>query len=121
MEGQDITGASDWQGRVSASWAAEWERTDRSFAALNAKLVAHAVGLALDGRLPDAQICGIDLSADLMAIARYGQSAFAHWPYILHSCGVDLDGASSGIRSLTHGFDRPSSEQFTLAAYSMAA
>ena len=84
-----MTGASDWQGRVGASWAAEWQRTDRSFAVLNARLVEHVAALApanaqildvgcgaggtslaLAERLPDAQIRGIDLSADLIAVAR---------------------------------------------------
>ena len=84
-----MTGASDWQGRVGASWAAEWQRTDRSFEALNARLVEHVAqraprnarildigcgaggtSLALAERLPDAQIRGIDLSSDLIAVAR---------------------------------------------------
>jgi trans-aconitate methyltransferase len=84
-----MTGASEWQGRVGASWAAEWQRTDRSFAALNALLVervaarvssharildvgcgAGATSIALAERLPGAQILGIDLSGDLVAAAQ---------------------------------------------------
>ncbi|MEY2927769.1 MAG: hypothetical protein RL367_2246 [Pseudomonadota bacterium] len=83
-----MTSASEWQGRVGQSWAAEWQRTDRSFAALNVALVdriagmagqkaqildigcgAGATSLALAERLPDARIRGIDLSHDLIAAA----------------------------------------------------
>jgi len=35
-----MTGAQEWQGRVGQNWAAEWERTDRSFAALTPHLLA---------------------------------------------------------------------------------
>lgn len=81
-----MTGAQAWIGRVGANWAREWARTDRSFAALTDRLVEHVVGhaprtildigcgageltLRVAARLPEAQICAIDLSADLIAAA----------------------------------------------------
>jgi SAM-dependent methyltransferase len=84
----------EWRGRVGGSWAAEWVRTDRSFAGLTAQLV-DAIGNALPPlagtarrsvldigcgagettlRLararPDLDVTGLDLSDDLVAVAR---------------------------------------------------
>lgn len=78
--------ANEWQGRVGQTWADEWRRTDRSFSALNPLL--HAAIRAQPGRQildigcgagqlsldlahgrPDAQVTGIDISADLVAAA----------------------------------------------------
>lgn len=83
-----MTDALDWAGRVGDNWATEWERTDRSFAPLNAILVDRIVaqagasanaldigcgagGTSMDvaARLPDATICGIDLSPALIEVA----------------------------------------------------
>lgn len=83
-----MTNASDWQGAVGRSWAAEWERTDRSLAELNTRLVeriagraspdakildigcgAGATSFAVAERLPLASIVGVDLSEDLAAAA----------------------------------------------------
>lgn len=83
-----MTNAADWQGAVGRNWAAEWQRTDRSFAELNAVLVDRIVAraspnarildigcgagetsLALGQRLPQAEIVGIDLSESLAAAA----------------------------------------------------
>jgi len=46
-----MTNAADWQGAVGRSWAAEWERTDRSLAELNTRLVdrAHFSSIAAPG------------------------------------------------------------------------
>lgn len=85
-----MTDSFEWQGRVGDNWAREWQRTDRSFAPLAATLVEHiaarttgatprildigcgAGGTSLDlaERLPQAQICGIDLSPALVAAAQ---------------------------------------------------
>jgi SAM-dependent methyltransferase len=84
-----MTNAADWQGAVGRNWAAEWQRTDRSFAELNTVLVdrivakarpdarildigcgAGATSLALAQRLPQPEIVGIDLSESLAAAAR---------------------------------------------------
>lgn len=82
--------ASEWAGPVGDVWAAEWQRTDRSFADLapylNAAALAAAIeieahtivdigcgagatSLALAAALPAADITGIDISPDLTAVA----------------------------------------------------
>ena len=82
---------SDWEGSVGDVWAAEWQRTDRSFASLaphlNAAAIAAVEGLAtprildigcgaggtsmaLAAALPDATITGVDISPGLIETAR---------------------------------------------------
>ena len=82
--------ASEWSGPVGDVWAAEWQRTDRSFADLAPHLNAAAIvavtgidapvivdigcgagatSLALAAALPAAHLCGIDISPGLTAIA----------------------------------------------------
>ena len=82
--------ASEWSGPVGDVWAAEWQRTDRTFAGLaphlNAAALAAVAGitapaivdigcgagatsLALAAALPAARICGVDISPNLTAIA----------------------------------------------------
>jgi SAM-dependent methyltransferase len=88
--GDAMTGAADWQGRVGETWAAEWQRTDRSFAGLTphldaAILAAAPAGpgravdigcgagsttLAFAAARPDMAVTGVDLSPDLVAVAR---------------------------------------------------
>lgn len=82
-----MTDKAEWEGRVGRSWATEWRRTDRSLAALAARLVdtageapfakaldigcgAGEVSLALARSRPSAKVVGIDLSAELLAVAR---------------------------------------------------
>lgn len=88
--------SSEWIGRVGDVWAAEWPRTDRTFAPVDRALVDAAVSalaaiasadaavphildigcgagstsLSLAARLPDATLTGIDLSPALVAVAR---------------------------------------------------
>ncbi|WP_295531693.1 class I SAM-dependent methyltransferase [Novosphingobium sp. Chol11] len=81
-----MTSASDWQGGVGRNWAAEWERTDRTFAALTpdllraiaaepgAKVVdigcgAGEIALAVARDRPAAQVVGVDISAELVETA----------------------------------------------------
>jgi len=83
-----MTNAADWRGVVGRNWAAEWQRTDRSFEALNNVLVdriiakarpdarildigcgAGATLFALAERLPRSELVGIDLSESLIAAA----------------------------------------------------
>lgn len=83
----DVTEASEWTGRVGSAWAEEWRRTDRSFGSLTARLVDPAAigafALALDigcgageaalrlaGLAPQAKVLGIDISTELLAVAR---------------------------------------------------
>lgn len=84
-----MTSAGDWTGRVGHVWAAEWRRTDRSFANLARHLddaIAHVApdtgqaldigcgagttSLALAEARPKLAITGIDLSDELVTIAR---------------------------------------------------
>ncbi|OGS56751.1 MAG: hypothetical protein A3J40_07000 [Erythrobacter sp. RIFCSPHIGHO2_12_FULL_63_10] len=82
-----IVEIQEWQGRVGKSWANEWQRTDRSFTQLTAELErrlgemaihraldvgcgAGELSLALARRNSDAQVLGVDVSPDLVAVAR---------------------------------------------------
>ena len=82
-----MTSASDWQGGVGRNWAAEWERTDRSFAALTPSLLqtiaaepgarivdigcgAGELAIAVARARPGAHVTGVDISADLIEAAK---------------------------------------------------
>ena len=84
-----MTGASEWRTRVGDVWAAEWRRTDRSFAgvslhldaairaaapdsgtALDLGCGAGSTALALAAARPDLAVHGVDLSPALVAVAR---------------------------------------------------
>jgi SAM-dependent methyltransferase len=82
-----MTDKMEWQGRVGSSWAAQWQRTDRSFAPLTQRLIeailasgdgrsivdigcgAGELSIALANAKPDSNIIGLDISADLIAVA----------------------------------------------------
>jgi SAM-dependent methyltransferase len=102
----------EWRGRVGGAWAAEWVRTDRSFGQLTAKLVdALAVALSPAGdatprrvldigcgageaalRLADAhpelRVTGLDLSAELIAVARTRGAGVVNLSFELGDAGV---------------------------------
>lgn len=84
-----MTSAGDWTGRVGHVWAAEWQRTDRSFSdlarhldaaiaqvapdsgrAIDIGCGAGTTSLALAAIRPELAITGIDLSEELVAVAR---------------------------------------------------
>lgn len=94
-----MTDASEWAGRVGTAWAEQWRRTDRSFGALTDRLLDRdALGgfeAALDigcgaGELverlaaehPVAHITGIDISAELVAVARERCRGFANVEFV---------------------------------------
>ena len=81
-----MTQINEWEGPVGRAWASEWERTDRSFAAMTPHLLrsiaalpgraivdigcgAGEVSLAVADARPAARVLGIDISADLVATA----------------------------------------------------
>lgn len=82
-----MTDASEWTGRVGTAWAEEWQRTDRSFGALTDRLLDQAalgvftrvldigcgageVSLRLAERNPRARVLGVDISPELLDVAR---------------------------------------------------
>jgi SAM-dependent methyltransferase len=82
-----MTDASEWQGRVGANWAAEWRRTDRSFAPLTERLLQRSREFAFDAVLdigcgagelslalargrPRSRVIGVDISPALVGTAR---------------------------------------------------
>ena len=84
-----MTAGFDWQTRVGDVWAAEWRRTDRSFAGLSPYLDAAiqaaaphcgtaldigcgagSTALALAAARPDVRVYGVDLSPALVEVAR---------------------------------------------------
>ncbi len=91
-----MTFALDWTGSIGDVWAAEWRRTDRSFADLSRHLDAAILAaapthrfraldigcgaggtsLALADARPDATIFGADLSAGLVEVACERLAAF---------------------------------------------
>ncbi|QNE31849.1 class I SAM-dependent methyltransferase [Sphingomonas sp. NBWT7] len=67
-----MTTAPEWQTRVGDVWAAEWRRTDRSFADLSRQLdVAIAAVAPEDGRAADLG-CGAGVTSLSLAAARPG-------------------------------------------------
>ena len=82
-----MTDKTEWQGRVGSSWAAQWQRTDRSFAPLTKRLLgaiiaqgdhrsivdigcgAGELSIAVASAMPGATVLGLDISADLIDVA----------------------------------------------------
>lgn len=79
--------AGEWEGRVGRTWADEWRQTDRSFSPVTERLLdcpaTRGFAAALDigcgaGELacrlargnPDSAVTGVDVSPDLLAVAR---------------------------------------------------
>ena len=77
----------EWQGTTGDSWAAEWRRTDRSFNPLTEELLkrsrafrftsaldvgcgAGELSLALARGRPHVRVVGVDISPQLLAVAR---------------------------------------------------
>lgn len=82
-----MTGMSDWQGKTGEGWAAQWRRTDRSFGGATEKLLARSrefpfqnaldigcgageLALALARGRPQARVIGVDVSPQLVEVAR---------------------------------------------------
>ena len=86
-----MTAAFDWTGRVGQTWAEEWQRTDRALADLARHLDAAieaaapaspirildigcgagSTSLAIAKARHDATVMGVDLSPELIAVARH--------------------------------------------------
>jgi SAM-dependent methyltransferase len=96
-----MTSKIEWQGQVGNSWAAQWQRTDRSFADLTQQLVktilsqglarniadigcgAGELSLRLAKATPLAHVLGLDISTELIATA---QSRAADIPHLVFTC-----------------------------------
>jgi SAM-dependent methyltransferase len=94
----------EWEGRVGRKWAEEWRRTDRSFAGLTDRLLARAsarplarvldVGcgagettLALARGHPNAQFTGLDISEQLIEVARERAAHLANATFLVADAG----------------------------------
>lgn len=82
-----MTDGGEWMGRVGSAWAEEWHRTDRSFGELTRVLLdptqvsdfdmaldigcgAGEISCGLAIAYPTARVLGIDISPELLAVAR---------------------------------------------------
>ena len=82
-----MTDVEEWQGRTGQNWAAQWRRTDRSFGPLTERLLrrsrefrfgsaldvgcgAGELSLALARGRPNVTVTGVDISPQLVAVAR---------------------------------------------------
>lgn len=95
-----MTTGSDWQAQVGRSWAENYRLTDRAFAGLTERLLeriaerdgnrvldvgcgAGELALAVARQRPGAAVLGVDVSADLVAVATergalHGNAEFVH-------------------------------------------
>ena len=102
--------SDEWTGRTGDVWADEWRRTDRSFAGLsphlNAAILALAsehgkavdlgcgageTAIALARARPDLAVSGVDISHNLIAIARERGRGIAN---------LDFSGGRQFLRSM---------------------
>ena len=119
-----MTNAQEWQGRVGNTWAEEWRLTDMSFADLAGPLdaaiaaVAPASGRALDmgcgagvtsialaAARPGLAITGVDLSEQLVTVARERAKGLANLDYRAANV-VDFALATRGEDRLDLAFSR---------------
>lgn len=116
-----MTGAQEWQGRVGQNWAAEWERTDRSFAALTPHLLAAIaqepgarvidvgcgageLSIAVASARPDAQVTGVDISGELVAAASSRAAGLANLSFrVADASSWEADGAAPDLYVSRHG------------------
>jgi len=116
-----MTGAQEWQGRVGQNWAAEWERTDRSFAALTPHLLAAIarepgrrvidvgcgageLSLAVASARPDAEVTGVDISGELVEAARSRAAGQANLSFtVADASDWQAEGAAPDLYISRHG------------------
>lgn len=111
-----MTTASDWSGTVGDIWAAEWRRTDRSFADLASHLNtavfaaapergravdlgcgAGATSVALASARPDLTVTGIDLSPELVRVASSRGSALPNLSFATADIAADPARIAAGV------------------------
>jgi len=119
----------EWQGRVGKSWASEWQRTDRSFRMLTSELERRIAGnpyanlldvgcgagelslVAAQAR-PEARVTGVDISPDLIDVARLRSAGIPNVRFELADAASwrPGDGESFDLQVSRHGvmfFDQP--------------
>jgi SAM-dependent methyltransferase len=133
-----MTGKSDWQGKTGEGWAAQWQRTDRSFGGATERLLArsrefpfrHALdigcgagelSLALGRGHPQARVVGVDVSPQLVEVARERGANLANVGFELADAGIwrPGDGFSPELLISRHGvmfFDDPPAAFANLSA-----
>ena len=105
-----MTSASDWNARTGQSWAREWQRTDRSFGVLTGRLIemasrepfSHALDIGcgagetsiLLAREGGNRVTGVDISAELLAVARQRGEGIAGLEFV--EAGADRWQAPAG-------------------------
>lgn len=116
-----MTDTMEWQGRVGQSWASEWQRTDRSFTTLTAELKrrlgeldyasvldigcgAGELSLVAARENPAAQVVGLDISPDLIDVARERGRAESNLRFELGDAGQwDSNGVTPDLMISRHG------------------
>lgn len=100
-----MTTEQDWRAQVGRSWAQNYALTDRSFTGLTQVLLDRAapmvgrsvldvgcgageLSLALARQNPGAQVLGIDISADLVEVARARASGVANARFVEADAGA---------------------------------
>ena len=137
-----MTDTLEWEGGVGRAWAAEWQRTDRSFAPLTARLLAKIaelpgrevvdigcgageLALALADTRPGARVLGIDLSAELVAAATMRAHGRANCAFALTDAAAwTPDRGTPDLYVSRHGvmfFDDPAGAFGHLASVATAA
>jgi SAM-dependent methyltransferase len=128
-EGEPMTTNFDWSGQVGDVWAQEWRRTDRSFAEftphLNRAILAAArdggraidlgcgageTAIALATARPAFDVTGIDLSSELIAVARERGVGIANLAFRLGDTAALDPGLAADLFVSRHGvmfFDDP--------------
>lgn len=116
-----MTTEQDWRAQVGRSWAQNYALTDRSFTGLTqvlldraAPLVGRSVldvgcgagelSLALARQNPEAQVLGVDISPDLIAVAQARAAGIANASFVEADAGAAQDtGFAADLVVSRHG------------------
>lgn len=124
-----MTDQSEWTGKVGDVWAREWQRTDRSFTPVTERLLevagagdfaqaldigcgAGEVSVRLAQGNPSARVIGVDVSEDLLVVARKRGSALGNLRFELGDAAQWMagEGERPDLLVSRHGvmfFDNP--------------
>lgn len=133
-----MTSNMDWEGRVGHAWAAEWHRTDRSFTGLTRELLARIgplegsevldigcgageLSLSLAEARPGARVTGLDLSHELLDVARERGASVANLAFVHADASVWRPEAAPDLLVSRHGvmfFNDPQAAFAHIAGFS---